>query len=195
MRVPNRWGISALVCVALCSAGRSEAAPRSKPSSPASNVRQKAAASLVRLLNDPSPAVQGQAMEALSRTRPPEAVPLLLPLLRSANVQRVNLAVDLLASIGTRESILPLLQLAETGGGAMRLQVAQRLCYDPPAFPEVRAFFERQSYSQDPQLRVIAAAAMGNMLLPPGTLHRLSPRSVTPAADPNAASGVFIPGG
>jgi HEAT repeat protein len=195
MRAATRWRVPALLGILFGSAVPGAAAPRSKPVAPVSTARQQAAASLVRLLSDPSTAVQLQAMEALSRTRPPEAVPPLLPLLRSANPDRVNVAVELLASIGTREAILPLLRLAETGGAGMRVQVAQRLCYEPPALPEVRAFFERQSHSEDPQLRVIAAAAMGNMLLLPGTPNRLSPRRVTPAADPNALGSGLVPGG
>lgn len=195
MRAATRWWVPALLGVLFGSAARGEAASRAKPVAPVSAVRQQAAASLVRLLSDPSQAVQLQAMEALSRTRPPEAVPLLLPMLRSPKPDRVNLAVELLASIGTREAILPLLRLAETGGAGMRVRVAQRLCYEPPALPEVRAFFERQSHSEDPQLRVIAAAAMGNMLLPPGTPNRLSPRSINPGADPNAFGSGVAPGG
>lgn len=107
----RRW-ILALVGTALCHSGRSDAVPAASPPSQPPAVRKSAAATLVRLLDDPSPAVRTQAMIGLSRTHPPEAAPLLIPMLQSRDPKRVSLAIDLLATIKTRDAILPLLRLA-----------------------------------------------------------------------------------
>lgn len=195
MRVLKRWWIPALLGAALCSAGRSEAAPAARPESRAPAARKAAATALVRLLDDPSPEVRMQAMVGLSRTRPPEAVSLLVPMLHSKDRRRVSLALDVLASIRTREAILPLLRLADEGPADLRFEVAQRLCYDPPTLAEVHAFFDRQSHSGDVRLRVIAAAAMGNMLLPAGSMNQISPAQAAGSGDPNALGNGAIPGG
>jgi len=195
MRVSKRWWIPALLGAVLYSVGRSDAAPAARPASREPAVRKSAAAALVRLLDDPNPSVRTQAMVGLSRTRPPEAVPLLVLMLHAGDRKRVSLAIDLLASIKTRDAVLPLLRLADEGKGDVRLEVAQRLCYDPPSLVEVHAFFERQSRSGDPQLRVIAAAAMGNMLLPAGTLHQIGPTNLSAPRDPNALGNGAVPGG
>lgn len=195
MRVTKRWWIPALLGAALCPLGRSAAAPPVRPASREPAVRKGAAATLVRLLDDPNPAVQVQAFEGLSRTRPPEAVALLVPMLHAGDRKRVSLAIDLLAGIKTRDAILALLRLAGEDKADVRIEVAQRLCYDPPRLPEVHVFFERQSRSGDARLRVIAAAAMGNMLLPPGSANQISPRQPFNSPDPNALGSGAVPGG
>lgn len=195
MRLRQNWWIFALLGAALFTTSRGAAAPSQRPTAREATIRKSAAATLVRMLDDPSPEVRAQAIEGLARTRPAEAVPHLVPMLHAKDRKRVSLAIDILASIQTREATLPLLQLADEQKGDVRVEVAQRLCYQPPALAEVQAFFDRQSRSEDPQLRVIAAAAMGNMLLPPNQLYKLNPRNISAPRDPNAFGAGAAPGG
>lgn len=195
MRLRQNWWLFALLATALVPIGFSEAAPAQRPTPRETAIRKNAAATLIRMLDDPHPVVREQAMEGLTRTRPAEAVPLLVPLLHAKDRNRVSLAIEVLVGIQTRDAILPLLRVADEQKGDVRVEVAQRLCFQPLAMPEVQAFFDRQSRSEDPQLRVIAAAAMGNMLLPPNQPYYLSPRSISGPRDPNAFGTGAAPGG
>jgi hypothetical protein len=60
-------------------------------------------------------------------------------------------------------------KLAEDKKGDFRLKVAQALTARREVSAEVLRFYQNLSRDPDPQLRVLAIAALGNRLLPPNS--------------------------
>jgi HEAT repeat protein len=153
--------ISALLVCAGASQARS--APRKDPR--AAKTRVAAAQTLVRMLSDRDASVRHSAFMALLQSGAVEAVPSLVPLLRSNDSAQARMAIQVLATIKSREAVLELIRVADERKGETEVLVAQSLGGSPPAMDELHAFYDRLAKSDDKDRRILAAVALSNMLM------------------------------
>jgi hypothetical protein len=131
--------------------------------------RAETVAALVRALDDPDRLVRMTAFRAIEATRPPEAVPALIPLLKDRDPERASLTTRLLLKYGTPAAVAAVVGLADERKGEYRIRVAQLLMQSPrvPAMTEAMGFFTRLSREADPQLRAISLAGMARLSFGP----------------------------